>query len=151
MDIRTARRADIPRLVEFNQAMALETEGKRLDADVLTAGVSAVFDDSAKGFYVVVEQNGEIAGCLLVTYEWSDWRNGWFWWIQSVYIIEKFRGQKIYSKMYEFVKQRAVETGGVCGFRLYVEKENAHAQRVYEKLGMAETYYLMYEEKSKSR
>lgn len=151
MDIRTARRADIPRLVEFNQAMALETEGKRLDTDVLTAGVSAVFDDSAKGFYVVAEESGEIAGGLLVTYEWSDWRNGWFWWIQSVYIVREFRGQKIYRKMYEFVKQKAEEAGGVCGFRLYVEKENEHAQRVYEKLGMAETYYLMYEEKSKSR
>jgi len=151
MDIRTARRADISRLVDFNQAMALETEDKRLDTDVLTAGVSAVFDDSAKGFYVVAEESGEIAGGLLVTYEWSDWRNGWFWWIQSVYIVREFRGQKIYRKMYEFVKQKAEEAGGVCGFRLYVEKENEHAQRVYEKLGMAETYYLMYEEKSKSR
>lgn len=151
MDIRTARRADISRLVEFNQAMALETEGKRLDADVLTAGVSAVFDDAAKGFYVVAEESGEIAGGLLVTYEWSDWRNAWFWWIQSVYIVREFRGQKIYSKMYDFVKQKAEETGGVCGFRLYVEKANVRAQRVYEKLGMTETYYLMYEEKSKSR
>ena len=151
MEIRAARRDDISRLVEFNQAMALETEGKRLDADVLCAGVSAVFDDAAKGFYVVAEQDGEIAGGLLVTYEWSDWRNAWFWWIQSVYIVTEFRGQKIYSKMYEFVKHKAEQTGGVCGFRLYVEKENEHAQRVYEKLGMAETYYLMYEEKSKSR
>jgi GNAT superfamily N-acetyltransferase len=151
MDIRTARRADISRLVEFNQAMALETEGKRLDADVLTDGVSAVFDDAAKGFYVVAEQNSDIAGGLLVTFEWSDWRNAWFWWIQSVYVAAEFRGQKIYSKMYDFVKQKAEETGGVCGFRLYVEKENVHAKRVYEKLGMAETYYLMYEEKSKSR
>ena len=151
MEIRTARRADIPRLVEFNQAMAFETEGKRLDQEVLTSGVSAVFEDVAKGFYVVAEENGEIVGGLLVTFEWSDWRNGWFWWIQSVYIVQEFRGKKIYSEMYDFVKNKAYETGGVWGFRLYVEKENDHAQRVYEKLGMTETYYLMYEEKGKSR
>ena len=83
----------------------------------------------------------------MVTFEWSDWRNGWFWWIQSVYVNPEYRGQKIYSQLYEFVKREAAAAGNVCGFRLYVEKENAHAQTVYEKVGMEETYYLMYEEK----
>ena len=144
--IRRANSSDISALVEFNQAMALETEGKTLDTETLTNGVSAVFADTAKGFYVVAEADGQILGGLMVTTEWSDWRNGWFWWIQSVYIQPEGRGQGIYRKLYEFVKQQAAEGGGVCGFRLYVEKENELAQAVYEKLGMEKTYYLMYEE-----
>ena len=151
MEIRIARESDIPALVEFNQAMALETEHKRLDGEVLTAGVTAVFGDSAKGFYVVVEDSGVVAAGLMVTTEWSDWRNGWFWWIQSVYVRPEHRGSGLYGKMYEFVKSKASEAGNVCGFRLYVEKENERAQRVYEKLGMDRTYYLMYEEETKNR
>lgn len=147
MDIRLAVSEDAGRLVEFNQAMAMETEGKRLETQVLDAGVRSVFSDSDKGFYVVAEDGGEIIGGLLVTREWSDWRNNWFWWIQSVYIVKEFRGKQIYSKMYDFVKQKAESAGNVCGFRLYVEKENDHAQRVYKKLGMEETYYLMFEQK----
>ena len=135
-------------MVEFNQAMALETEGKSLDDAVLSRGVDAVFDDPQKGFYVVTEIDGEIVGGLMVTFEWSDWRNGWFWWIQSVYIRPQMRGRSLYSKMYEFVKNRAADSGNVCGFRLYVEKENEHAQGVYKKLGMIETYYLMFEEEA---
>lgn len=146
MDIRLATAAEIASLVEFNQAMALETEGKSLDSDTLTRGVSAVFDDPNKGFYVVADEGGRIVGGLLVTFEWSDWRNGWFWYVQSVYVRPEARGQRIYSRLYEFVKQRAAEKGNVCGFRLYVEKENVHAQRVYESVGMKETYYLMFEE-----
>lgn len=146
MQIRLARRSDAAAMVEFNQAMALETEGKRLDTTVLTAGVESVFGDDKKGFYVVAEETSGIIGGLMVTYEWSDWRNGWFWWIQSVYILPEHRGKKIYSKLYEFVKELAQTNGNVCGFRLYVEKENVNAQRVYEKLRMEETHYLMYEE-----
>ena len=149
MDIRLAQKADIDALVEFNQAMALETENKRLDEVLLKAGVSAVLAGDDKGFYVVADDGGQIAGGLLVTFEWSDWRNAWFWWIQSVYIPPAYRGKSIYSRLYDFVKALAVEKGNVCGFRLYVEKENGHAQRVYAKLGMEETYYLMYEEENK--
>jgi GNAT superfamily N-acetyltransferase len=149
MDIRLAEKKDIDALVEFNQAMALETEGKRLDEVLLRPGVSAVFDDAAKGFYVVADDNGQIAGGLLVTFEWSDWRNGSFWWVQSVYIRPAFRGRSIYTQLYEFVKALAGEQGDVCGFRLYVEKENERAQKIYEKLGMSVTYYLMYEEEKK--
>ena len=82
----------------------------------------------------------------MVTREWSDWRNGWWWWIQSVYIRPEFRGQKIYAKLYDFVKARAADAGDVCGFRLYVENDNSRAQRVYERVGMEASHYLMYEE-----
>jgi ribosomal protein S18 acetylase RimI-like enzyme len=146
MLIRVANKADTSSLVEFNQAMALETEGKGLDGETLHSGVSAVFSDEKKGFYVVAEESGKVTAGLMVTYEWSDWRNGWFWWIQSVYVRPEFRGAGLYGRMYTFVKERAADVGNVCGFRLYVEKENDKAQRVYEKLGMNETYYLMYEE-----
>jgi ribosomal protein S18 acetylase RimI-like enzyme len=146
MNIRLAEKSDIGALVEFNQAMALETEVKSLDAEVLSAGVAAVFEDAGKGFYVVADNDGRIAGGLLVTFEWSDWRNGWFWYVQSVYILPEHRGRSIYRGLYEFVKALAAERGNVCGFRLYVEQENERAQRVYERLGMSRTYYLMYEE-----
>lgn len=147
MNIRFARADEAPALVAFNQAMALETEGKTLDAAVLAPGVEAVFLDKAKGFYVVAEETGNIVGGLMVTFEWSDWRNKWFWWIQSVYIIPEARGRRLYSEMYDFVKKQAGERDDVCGFRLYVEKENLNAQKVYEKVGMESSYYLMYEEK----
>jgi len=146
MNIRIAKSEDAPDLVEFNQAMAMETEGKRLETNILQSGVEAVFGDVNKGFYVVAEEENKIIGGLMVTFEWSDWRNNWFWWIQSVYILPEFRGRKIYSRLYEFVKEKATEQGNVCGFRLYVEKENTNARRVYEKLGMEESHYLMYEE-----
>lgn len=146
MKIRIASFEDANSLVEFNQAMALETEGKQLDAQILQSGVEAVLHDEKKGFYAVAENEGKIVGGLMVTFEWSDWRDSWFWWIQSVYILPEFRGQKIYSQLYDFVKQNAEEKGDVCGFRLYVEKENTNAQKVYEKCGMERSHYLMYEE-----
>lgn len=148
MQIRKARKEDIDALIGFNEAMAFETEGKRLFTGTLRKGVEAVFENPQKGFYVVAEDEGRAIGGLMVTYEWSDWRNAWFWWIQSVYVNSDYRGKRIYSQLYDFVKKEAASAGNVCGFRLYVEKENAHAQRVYEKVGMEETYYLMYEEKS---
>ncbi|MEQ1606821.1 MAG: GNAT family N-acetyltransferase [Pyrinomonadaceae bacterium] len=144
--IRIAVASDADALVKFNEAMALETEGKHLPLETITAGVNAVFSDEKKGFYVVVEKDAAIVGGLMVTFEWSDWRNKWFWWIQSVYILPEGRGQKLYSKMYEFVKQKAASDGNVCGFRLYVENDNLHAQKVYEALGMSSSHYLMYEE-----
>ena len=147
MNIRPAQKEDVVSLVEFNQAMALETEGKRLDEQVLRGGVEAVFRDTQKGFYVVAENDGKIAGGLMITFEWSDWRGQWFWWIQSVYILPEYRGQGVYRMLYEFVKEKAKESKDVCGFRLYVEKENVRAQKVYEKLGMKSSHYLMYEEK----
>jgi GNAT superfamily N-acetyltransferase len=146
MNIRRAESGDAGSLVDFNQKMALETEGKRLDEAVLSAGVRAVFSDSNKGFYVVAEDEGSIVGGLLVTFEWSDWRNKWFWWIQSVYIVPEARGKSVYSWLYDFVKTEAAKRGDVCGFRLYVERENVHAIKVYEKLGMKNSIYYMFEE-----
>ena len=146
VNIRIANASDADSLVEFNQAMALETEGKRLKTETLTAGVEAVFGDEKKGFYVVAEIDSRIAGGLMITYEWSDWRNAWFWWIQSVYILPEFRGRHVYSLLYDFIREKAAEAGNVCGFRLYVETENTNAQRVYDAVGMHASHYLMYEE-----
>ncbi len=148
--IRIAEEKDASAMIEFNQAMAFETEGKRLETEVISAGVKAIFADKRKGFYIVAENaNTEIVGGLMISFEWSDWRNGWFWWIQSVYILPDGRGKKIYSRLYDFAKEKAREKGDVCGFRLYVEKENTHAQKVYKKVGMEETDYLMFEKETK--
>ncbi|MBP9111010.1 MAG: GNAT family N-acetyltransferase [Pyrinomonadaceae bacterium] len=146
MEIRLARLEDANHFVEFNKAMALETEGKILDGPLLEAAVKAVFEDPNKGFYVAAEDKGQVVGGLMVTYEWSDWRNGWWWWIQSVYIRPEARGRKIYSLLYDDVKRRAREAGDVYGIRLYVEYENELAARVYEKLGMEREHYHMYAE-----
>ena len=148
MNIRLAHREDTDALVEFNHAMAVETEGKRLDRETLRPGVEAVFSDHNKGFYVVATDDNGIHGGLMVTFEWSDWRNAWFWWIQSVYIKPEARGQGLYRKMYEFVKELADDRGNVCGFRLYVETENEHAQSVYDGVGMRRSQYVMFEEEA---
>jgi len=150
-NFRLADARDVETLVEFNRAMASETESKDLDLAVLTTGVENLLRDTRYGFYVVAEycataNEREVAGALLVTYEWSDWRNGVFWWIQSVYVKPLFRRQGVYRRLYEFIKQRAAKESNVCGFRLYVEKENRVAQATYEQLGMTETYYRMFEE-----
>jgi ribosomal protein S18 acetylase RimI-like enzyme len=146
MNVRLAENADAAAMVDFNQAMAFETEGKNLDAQILQSGVESVVHDENKGFYVVAEDAGKIVGGLMITFEWSDWRNSWFWWIQSVYIVPEYRGRGIYRMLYDFVKETARQRNNVCGFRLYVEKENVAAQKVYEKLGMQSSHYLMYEE-----
>jgi ribosomal protein S18 acetylase RimI-like enzyme len=151
--LRLAEARDTQTLVEFNRAMARETEAKDLAVDVLTAGVERLLRSPRYGFYVVAEycapeeHHGEVAASLMVTYEWSDWRNGLFWWIQSVYVKPRFRRQGVYRRLYEFVKSRAAaEEPNVRGFRLYVEKENRIAQQTYERLGMTETHYKMFEE-----
>lgn len=148
MIIRKAVKTDAESLVDFNQKMALETEGKQLDEAVLGSGVKAVFSDPNKGFYVVAEENDSIVGGLMITYEWSDWRNKWFWWIQSVYIVPEARGKGVYRRLYEFVKAEAEKNSNVCGFRLYVEHENVNAQSVYEKVGMKKSIYFMYEQEN---
>jgi ribosomal protein S18 acetylase RimI-like enzyme len=145
--IRVADASDVEALVDFNHAMAIETEAKELDRDLLTAGVKGLLSKKQFGFYLIAEDSsaGRIAS-LMVTYEWSDWRNGLFWWIQSVYVKPEFRRRGIYRRLYEFVKEMAKDETDVCGFRLYVEKENAVAQQTYEQLGMKQTQYAMYEE-----
>ena len=144
--IRVAEKSDLASLVTFNQLMAWETEQKTLDESILCKGVAALIADHNKGFYLVAEQDKKVLGSLMVTSEWSDWRNGVFWWIQSVYISPDYRRRGVYAKLYAQVKTLAEQQHDVCGFRLYVEKENIIAQKTYESLGMQQSHYLMYEE-----
>jgi GNAT superfamily N-acetyltransferase len=143
--IRAARTADRDVLVEFNAAMALETEDKVLDPAVLSAGVATVLAEPRRGFYLVAECDGAIAGCLMITFEWSDWRNGDWWWLQSVYIAPQFRRRGVFRALYAEVERAAVAAPHVVGVRLYVERENAHAQQTYAALGMHEAQYRMFE------
>lgn len=146
LQIRPAARSDIAALVSWNAAMAWETETKRLDPDVLARGVAAVFDEPRRGFYLIAERDGEAVGCLLVTYEWSDWRCGDFWWIQSVYVAPDARRGGVFRALHAEVATRA-RAAGAAGLRLYVETENHRAQRTYEELGMQRCHYLMYEQR----
>lgn len=144
--IRIGQPGDVTALVEFNVAMARETENKVLSRNIVSTGVVTALQDSTHGFYVVAEKAGTIAGSLLVTKEWSDWRDGEFWWIQSVYVKPQYRRQGVYRRLYEFVREEARAKGNVCGFRLYVERDNQVAQQTYRNLGMRETVYRLYEE-----
>ena len=144
--IRKAGPADAAAISRFNQAMALETEGKALIAERVDAGVLGLLQRPSLGFYVVASEQERIVGCLLVTHEWSDWRNGLFWWIQSVFIEAGWRRRGVYRRLYQHVKDLAATDPAVCGFRLYVEKDNAVAQQTYAALGMAPTDYLIYEQ-----
>lgn len=142
--LRAATTADIEHIAAFNAAMALETEARVLDPATLRTGVEAVIADPAHGFYRVVEVDKEVVACCLVTYEWSDWRNGRWWWLQSVYVLPAHRGHGLFSALYRQLRAEAAATPGVCGLRLYVETDNARAQRVYAALGMhTEPYRLL--------
>jgi ribosomal protein S18 acetylase RimI-like enzyme len=145
MRIRLATPADAGVLIEFNAAMALETEGKELLTDIIGAGVRSLLGNPAAGFYLLAEQES-VVGSLMITKEWSDWRNGTFWWIQSVYVQPEFRRQGVYKKLYRHVQELAANDPEVCGFRLYVERENSRAQATYRALGMKQTHYLVFEE-----
>jgi ribosomal protein S18 acetylase RimI-like enzyme len=144
--IRKAELRDAAVIADFNRRMAFETEGKSLIPERVNAGVLRLLGDPSLGFYAVAERGGSVVGCLLITNEWSDWRNGLFWWIQSVYVEAGSRRQGVYRRLYQYVRELAQADSGICGFRLYVEKENAAAQRTYSSLGMEETHYLVYEE-----
>ena len=146
MQVRLATPQDAPVLIEFNTAMALETEQKELLPDVIGAGVHSLLGNPAAGFYVVAEKDDRVVGSLMITKEWSDWRNGTFWWIQSVYVRPEARRQGVYKLLYRHVQELAAKDPAVCGFRLYVERENARAQATYQALGMKETRYLVFEE-----
>lgn len=142
--IRAAIRSDLSHVAQWNAAMAWETEHKTLDAAVLERGIAAVFDEPRRGFYLIAERDGTPVGCLLVTYEWSDWRAGDFWWVQSVYVVAEARREGVFRSLYEDVEVRAKQAGAV-GLRLYVETENERAQRTYAGLGMSRCHYFMYE------
>ncbi|MBK9654533.1 MAG: GNAT family N-acetyltransferase [Rhodanobacteraceae bacterium] len=142
---RRAQIADASVIAAFNQAMALETEHKSLDPAVVGAGVLAVLDDDRRGFYLVAERAGVVVGCLMVTYEWSDWRNADFWWIQSVYVRPEARRQGVYAMLYRQIEQQA-RAAGACGLRLYVENDNQAAMATYQRLGMADARYRVMEQ-----
>jgi len=146
VQVRIAEIRDIEIIAELNTAMAWETEQMRLDPTTIRRGIRAVMDDSDYGFYVVAEQNGKVAGCLLITFEWSDWRSALFWWIQSLYVLPPFRRRGVFTRLHDFVKAQALSRPEVCGIRLYVEESNEVAQRAYRQIGMQPTTYRMYEE-----
>jgi GNAT superfamily N-acetyltransferase len=146
LTIRRATAQDHATIVDFNCALALETEGKELLHEVISRGVASLLDNEHRGMYFVAEHNGLVVGALMISYEWSDWRNGNFWWIQSVYVRPEARGHGVYRALYENVRALAAKDPSVCGFRLYVEQDNARAQQTYSALGMSATHYQMYEE-----
>jgi GNAT superfamily N-acetyltransferase len=142
---RDARAADAEVIAAFNVAMAKETEDKTLDPAVVLRGVHAVLGDPALGRYLVAEIDGEIAGCLLLTWEWSDWRCKTFWWIQSVYVRPDLRERGAFGALFEEVRGQARRRGDVCGLRLYVEHQNERAKKTYRRLGMRAADYEMLE------
>lgn len=144
MNIRKATEKDIPIIMDFQQKMAWETERMTLVPEVISQGVTAVFTNSSLGQYWVAEDNGIVLASLLITYEWSDWRNSRVWWFQSVYVLPEMRRKGIFRSMYKYIQAEAGEAG-IAGLRLYVESNNLRAQNTYESLGMKSDHYKMYE------
>src|SRR5438128_4173969 len=144
--IRRAQPRDAPALIAFNSAMALETERKDLWLRVIGAGVRGLLRRPDSGFYSVAELGGEVIAALMVTKEWSDWRNGDFWWIQSVYVRPEYRRRGVYRRLYRHLQALAAKQRAVCGFRLYVERNNRRAQGTYRASGMERTHYLVFEQ-----
>jgi ribosomal protein S18 acetylase RimI-like enzyme len=145
LKIRRAETTAAASIADFNCRMAWETEEYKLSPEKVLSGVKHLFEHPQYGFYVTAESDGRVIACLMITYEWSDWRDGLVWWIQSVYVIPEFRRQGVFRKMYAFVAEQARENHA-AGLRLYVERENFRAQDTYKSLGMLETHYKMYEE-----
>lgn len=143
--IRSASPDDISDIAQFNIAMAQETEERQLDPETIQSGVSSVIQNHAHGFYLIAERDQVAIGSLLITFEWSDWRNGTLWWIQSVYVKPEHRRTGVFKALYDAVIARARAAKSVRGIRLYVEQENLDAQSVYQKLSMQKTPYQMFE------
>ncbi|MFO7575186.1 MAG: GNAT family N-acetyltransferase [Bacteroidales bacterium] len=142
--VRAASEGDAPIIRDFQLAMARETENLELDMERVTRGVNAIFSGRGKGRYFISEADGKVIASLLMTYEWSDWRNTDICWFQSVYVLPEFRRRGVFRKMYEFIKEAAMKEG-VGGLRLYVETGNLRAQKTYESMGMDGSHYKMYE------
>lgn len=142
--IRKANPEDASIIIEFQEKMAWETEQLTLVHSIVEKGVIAVFTNENRGQYWVAEANNSIIASLLITYEWSDWRNSNVWWFQSVYVLPDFRRKGIFRSMYNYIKNEA-DKQGVAGLRLYVETKNTRAQKTYEALGMQNEHYTMYE------
>jgi GNAT superfamily N-acetyltransferase len=145
IQIRKALPQDAEVIAEFNIKLAKETESIKLDRETVLKGVTSMIANPMNGFYLVAQLQDNILGSLMITSEWSDWRNGNFWWIQSVYVRPEGRRQGIYSYLYEHVRELAHRQGNVCGIRLYVEQYNFTAQRAYESLGMKASHYRVYQ------
>lgn len=143
--IRRAEKSDAKVIAEFQQKMAFESEGFELDPVVLEKGVRAVFDNHSKGMYFVVENNKSIIASMLITYEWSDWRNKTIYWLQSIYVIPRMRGKKVFSLMYKHIKEMADKDDSVGGIRLYVDNSNKNAIGVYKAVGMHDEHYRTFE------
>jgi GNAT superfamily N-acetyltransferase len=142
---RDARPADAADIIGFQLAMARETEDLELDRDVLTRGVTALFADPSLGRYYVAEADGRVIASLMITYEWSDWRSGMVWWIQSVYVVPEFRRRGVYAGLYQHVKAFVDRDPAIRGIRLYVDNRNKSAQEVYARLGMSGEHYRVFE------
>ncbi len=145
LSIRRASPADAAVVGEFNRLLALESEGKTLDAVVLAAGVAAGLADPNKSVYFLAEEDGKAIGQIMYTLEWSDWRNGWFWWIQSVYVRAEARRRGVFRALFEHVEQAARAEGNVIGLRLYVEQANHVAQETYRRMGMEAAGYFVFQ------
>lgn len=145
MNIRKALNKDIDVIARYNYNLAYETENKILDMNILTRGVEAIIKDENKGIYHVCEINGEVVGQIMYTFEWSDWRNGTFLWIQSAYVNKEFRGMGVFKALYKFIRDIADNDNNICVIRLYVEKENTIAKKTYKNIGMKECNYYIYE------
>ena len=143
--VRPARARDATVIARFNRAMALETERRKLSPQRVLRGVKALLADPAKGAYFVAESGKEVIGQLLITYEWSDWRNGNFWWIQSVYVAPAWRGRGVFKVLHAHIEQLAMKRKDVCGLRLYVDGDNTKAKEVYARLGLQATHYELWE------
>jgi GNAT superfamily N-acetyltransferase len=149
LNVRHARTEDAATIASFSAAMALETEGRRLDLDRLYDGTIALLESPDRGFFMVAEleqaDDRQLLGQLMITYEWSDWRNGAFWWIQSVYVDPVWRRQSVFRRMHETIMATAKTSPNVCGVRLYVDKDNMIAHTTYERLGLIRSAYQVYE------
>ena len=143
--VRAARPEDLEVLVDFNCRLARETEDHELDPATVRRGLSRLFDNPAAGFYTVSELEGRVVGCLLITFEWSDWRDGWLWWIQSVYVEAAARRRGVFRRLFEHVREKAETDADVRGLRLYVERGNGRAQATYASMGMEEAPYKLFE------
>lgn len=144
-DIRQAEKRDADLIIEFQKRMAKETEDLDLDSQTSAKGVKAVFNDPAKGVYYLAEIDNRPQASLMITYEWSDWRNAWVWWIQSVYVQPDYRKKGVFREMYSHIKQLAEQRSDVAGLRLYVDLNNKPANKVYEKIGMDGDHYRLFE------
>ena len=151
IQIRPASMADVEMIRTFNAALARETEARILDGQLLQAGVETLLQDSSKGWYAVAVNTSDagpasVVGQILITYEWSDWRNGNFWWIQSLYVDPRYRQQGVFRQLFDYVSEQAkANPEKVCGFRLYVERDNQQAHQAYAHMGFQQTAYQMHE------